>query len=56
MRDGQIELLRQPEGRDYAARQGLTAERLANSTHIAWATGGALVPEDIRKAYQTMYL
>ena len=53
---GPAELLRQPEGRDYAARQGLTAERLANSTHIAWATGGALVPEDIRKAYQTMYL
>ena len=53
---GPAELLRQQEGRDYAARQGLTAERLANSTHIAWATGGALVPEDIRKAYQTMYL
>ena len=53
---GPAELLRQQEGRDYAARQGLTAERLTNSTHIAWATGGALVPEDIRKAYQTMYL
>lgn len=53
---GPAELLRQQEGRDYAARQGLTDERLANSTHIAWATGGALVPEDIRKAYQTMYL
>ena len=53
---GPAELLRQQEGRDYAVRQGLTAERLANSTHIAWATGGALVPEDIRKAYQTMYL
>ena len=53
---GPAELLRQQEGRDYAARQGLTAERLANSTHIAWATGGALVPEDIRKAYQTMYM
>ena len=53
---GPAELLRQQEGRDYAARQGLTAERLVNSTHIAWATGGALVPEDIRKAYQTMYL
>lgn len=53
---GPAELLRQQEGRDYAARQGLTAERLTNSTHIAWATGGALVPEDIRKAYHTMYL
>ena len=53
---GPAELLRQQEGRDYAVRQGLTAERLANSTHIAWATGGALVPEDIRKAYQTMDL
>ena len=34
----------------------LTAEKLANSAHIAWATGGALVPADIRAAYENMYL
>ena len=33
-----------------------TAEKLANSAHVAWATGGALVPEHIREAYKTMYL
>ena len=32
------------------------AEKLANSAHIVWATGGALVPADIREHYKTMYL
>ena len=39
-----------------AARQGRPPDRPTHRTHLAWATGGALVPEDIRKAYQTMYL
>ncbi|HET7627238.1 MAG TPA: D-serine ammonia-lyase [Bacillales bacterium] len=32
------------EESDYLRKQGLTSERMANATHIAWATGGALVP------------
>lgn len=27
--------------------QGITGEKLRNSTHICWATGGALVPEQV---------
>ncbi len=48
---GPAELLKQPAGQAYAAAQGLTPVRLANSAHIAWATGGALVPQNIREQY-----
>ena len=53
---GPVELLKQEAGRAWCEKMGLTAEKLANSTHIAWATGGALVPADIREHYKTMYL
>ena len=53
---GPVEWLKQAEGRAYCQAHGLTAEKLANSTHITWATGGALVPADIRAAYEKMYL
>ena len=53
---GPVEWLRQPGGEAYCEKCGLTAEKLANSTHIVWATGGALVPADIRAAYEKMYL
>lgn len=53
---GPVEWLKRPEGREYCQKHGLTAEKLANSAHIAWATGGALVPEGIRAAYEKMYL
>lgn len=41
------------EGRDYLSVHGLKAENL---TQIAWATGGALVPEEIRQEYEHTYL
>ncbi len=34
----------------YIERHGL-AEKMPCATHIAWATGGSLVPEEIRKEY-----
>jgi len=52
---GPVLLLRAPEGRAYLQAHGLT-EVLSSCTHIAWATGGALVPETVRQTYQTMYL
>ena len=52
---GPVLLLRTPEGRAYLQAHGL-AEKLSSCTHIAWATGGALVPEAIRQTYQKMYL
>ena len=30
--------------------------KMENATHIAWATGGRLVPEEVRKEYQNTYL
>jgi D-serine dehydratase len=39
-------LLGSADGRDYLARHGIDADRLARSTHIAWATGGLFVPDD----------
>ena len=53
---GPVELRKQEAGRAWCEKMGLTARKLANSTHIAWATGGALVPADIRAAYEKMYL
>jgi len=29
---------------------------MQNAVHIAWATGGSLVPEEIRKEYMNTYL
>ena len=53
---GPVELLKGAEGKAWCEKMGLTPEKLANSAHIAWATGGALVPADIRAAYENMYL
>ncbi len=53
---GPVEWLKQPEGKSYCEKYGLTAEKLANSAHIAWATGGSLVPANIRADYEKMYL
>ena len=53
---GPVEWLKHNEGKTYCEKHGLTAEKLANSAHISWATGGALVPADIRAAYEKMYL
>ena len=53
---GPVEWLKHDEGKAYCENHGLTAEKLANSAHISWATGGALVPADIRAAYEKMYL
>ena len=53
---GPVELRKQEAGRAWCDSMGLTAEKLANSAHIVWATGGALVPADIRAAYEKMYL
>ena len=41
------ESIETPAGRSYLDIQDITDEKLKNSTHICWATGGALVPEDV---------
>lgn len=39
------------EQSEYRQRIGLSSERLARATHLAWATGGSMVPEDEMNAY-----
>ena len=48
--------LNQYEGaKRYIAEQGL-ADKMERATHIAWATGGSMVPQKIREAYINTYL
>ncbi len=44
-----------PEGEPYRKARDL-AELSGSATHVAWATGGRLVPEDIRVAYISTHL
>ncbi len=48
--EGPAMLLNYNEGRKYVEDMNLN-DKLENSIHIAWATGGNLVPEDIREDY-----
>jgi D-serine dehydratase len=41
-------LLDTPQGRDYLQRKGL-AQTLHNATHIAWLTGGSLMPDSYHR-------
>lgn len=46
---GIARVTREPQG--YRERMGLTSARLANATHLVWATGGGMVPEAEMRAY-----
>ncbi|MEA5040000.1 MAG: D-serine ammonia-lyase [Clostridiaceae bacterium] len=50
---GPDRFLRSPEGKSYLATHGLKAEDLIQ---IAWATGGVLVPPEMRQEYEQTYL
>lgn len=43
-------------GHTYLNSQGITNQTLKNSTHICWATGGALVPEDVWEEWFSIQL
>ena len=51
---GPIRLNQEETVKEYLKEQGLI-EKMSNATHIAWATGGSLVPEEIRKEYKNTY-
>ncbi|GGI97075.1 D-serine ammonia-lyase [Halopseudomonas pertucinogena] len=40
-----------PEQSEYHKRMDLTGEKLANATHLAWVTGGSMVPEEEMNGY-----
>lgn len=48
--EGPTNLLNYKEGIKYIKAMNLES-KMENATHIVWATGGRLVPEDVRKEY-----
>lgn len=48
--EGPARLLDYPAGKVYLREQKLL-ERLESATHVAWATGGNLVPDEVRSDY-----
>ena len=54
--NGPVNLLKFEGSRDYLEMCGLGGEELANATHICWATGGRLVPEEVWDKYMNTYL
>jgi D-serine dehydratase len=53
---GPLNIMKLDAGKAYLEKHGLTAEKLANSTQVCWATGGRLVPDDIWEKYMNTYL
>ena len=51
-----VNLLKYEGTKAYLEKQRLTAEKLANSTQICWATGGRLVPDEIWDKYMNTYM
>lgn len=52
---GLVSLWQSSGMKDYLKEHGLT-ERIKDAVHIVWATGGSLVPEEIRKEYMETFL
>lgn len=52
---GPIQLMREKETKAYINKMGLS-EKMDNAIHVPWATGGNLVPQEIREEYMHTYL
>ncbi len=52
---GPVALYKFKEGREYIHAHGLES-RMKNAVHIAWATGGSLVPEYEREKYKAKHI
>ncbi|KDR95599.1 D-serine ammonia-lyase [Peptoclostridium litorale DSM 5388] len=47
---GPVKLLSEEAGKDYIKKKGLDG-KMENAIHMAWATGGSMVPKEIMKEY-----
>lgn len=52
---GMVSLINTKEGRQYIEENGLS-DKMQNASHIAWATGGGLVPEQVRREMLDTYV
>lgn len=53
--EGPMQMERKEATRNYLMREHLL-DKMKDATHIAWATGGSLVPEMVREEYKNTYL
>lgn len=53
--EGPLKLCSGLDGKEYLLKLGLS-DKMKNAAHIAWATGGRLVPEETRKEYEKTFL
>ena len=53
--EGPLKLSEYDETRKYLEKENLL-DKMESAVHIAWATGGCLVPEEIRNEYRNTYL
>ena len=52
---GPVMLAEREEFREYIRKHGLE-KKMGNASHILWATGGSLVPPEVREEYKNTYL
>ena len=53
--EGPMQMERKEATRNYLMKEHLL-DKMKDATHIAWATGGSLVPEMVREEYKNTYL
>lgn len=53
--EGPLKIMEQEETKIYLKNHNLE-QKMENAVHVAWATGGRLVPEEIREEYRKTYL